>query len=402
MGYAVGQPVLWPAPPEWSAGVKETLSWLTDVLQASGTGMQQTRALRATPRRSFNFQTLDNADAARIVDAIAFDLGVGSFLLPIYPDVQWLPAPLALGATSIPCATAGFDFVDGGQVALWQDVQHWELATLAPGGIGAGGLTLAAGTANAWPIGTRLYPVRQARLQDMPKASRASSDIAGWDVTVLLDEPCDWPAAWPSAAVYRGVPVLEWRGDESGTPESQFTRQGGSVDVDTGRIYYYDLPGLPFRLQSQDFQLFGRADHTAFRSLLYALAGRAGQLWVPSWQDDLRLIAAATATATQLQFAPCYYSVFGAQQTNRKDIRIELVDGTVLYRRITGSAQLAGGETLQLDSALGQPVDPSQVRQINWLTLCQLGADSVQITHVTDADGVATATLQWQGVQNSV
>lgn len=400
MGYAVGQPVLWPAPPEWSESVKETLAWLTDGMQASGTGMQQTRALRATPRRTFSFTTLDDADARRIVDAIAFDIGTRAFLLPIYTDIQVLGSPLDAGAEFIPCRTAGFDFVVGGQVVLWQDVQQWELATIAD--IEDAGLTLAAPTGHAWWTGTQLYPVRRARLQGAPQATQSSSDIASLDVSILIDEPCDWPAAWPSATTYRGLPVLEWRGDEANNPTAQYNRLGDSVDTDTAGVYYFDLPGLSFRVQSLEFLQHGRTSHTAFRSLLYALVGAAGEMWVPSWQDDLRLIAPVTATATQLQFAPCYYSVFGAQQTNRRDIRIELVDGTVFYRRIIGSAQLANSETLQLDSALGQPVSPDQVNQISWLSVCALAGDTVEIDHDTDADGVATATLQWQAVQNHV
>ncbi|MDR3444696.1 hypothetical protein [Dyella sp.] len=400
MGYVAGQPMLWPAPPDWSQGVTETLTWLTDVMQSSGTAMQQTRALLAAPRRTYTIQTLDGGDARRIIDAIAFNLGTHGFLFPIYPDVQWLSGPLTAAINVIPCATAGYDFVVGGKVALWLDEQHWELATVAA--IGPNTLTLTALTANAWPVGTRLYPLRAARLQDMPEATQSGAAVSSLKVNVLIDEPCDWPAAWPSAAAYRGVPVLEWRGDESDNPTVQYARQGSTVDVDTATIYYFDLPNLPFRLQVQNFILYGRDQHTAFRSLLYALAGRAGQMWVPSWLDDLRLTAAIAGNAVQLQVAPCYYSLFGAQQTNRRDIRIELYDGTVFYRRITGSAQLVNGEMLQIDTALGQGVTPDQVRQINWLSMCQLAGDSVTNTHVTDADGVATCSLQWQAVQNNV
>lgn len=399
MGYVVGQPVLWPAPAEWSNPVTETLAWLTDLMQASGTGRQQVRQLRGAPRRSFSFNTRDYEDDSRIVDAIAFDLGVMGFLLPIYHDVQWLTAPLAMDAVTVPCDTAGFDFVAGGQVALWQNAQAWELATVDS--IAADQITLTTGTSNAWPAGTRLYPVRRARLQDAPQRAWGGVEILGMQVAVLIDEPCDWLPAWPSASTYRGVPILEWRGDESRDPTDQYTRAASSVDEDTGPIYYFDLPGMPFRVQSQLFKLHGRDELTRFRALAYALAGRAGQLWVPSWQNDLRLLQAATAAATQLQMAPCYYSVFGAQQRNRRDIRIELNDGTVFYRRITGSAQLASSETLQIDAALGIAVDPTQVRQISWLAMCQLATDTVTITHDTPG-AVASAQLNWQAVKSDV
>lgn len=398
--YAAGQPILWPAPPEWSNGVAETLIWLTDAPQASGTGAQQMRALRGAPRRIFAFDTRDYLDDRRIVDAILFDVGVKQVQLPIAPDVQWLTAPLAAGITVIPCNTAGFDFTVGGSVALWLDAMHCELGVVAA--IAADSITLTVATASAYPLGTRLYPVRKARVAEAPQIAWGSDEIIGTQASIAIDEPCDWPAAWPSPATYRGVPVLEWRGEESEDPTDQYTRMSGAVDEDVGPVYYYDLPSMPFRVQSQAFKLYGRADHTRFRSLLYALNGRAGQMWVPSWQNDIRMIAAIASDATALQVGPCLYTLFGRKQVNRRDIRIELQDGTVFYRRITASAQTAGGETLTLDSALGVAVDPSQVRQINWLSMSALATDSVTISHATDADGVASALLHWQAVKSNV
>lgn len=400
MGYAIGQPVLWPCQPEWSNPVSETLAFLTDLMQAK-TGGSQVRALRSSPRRAFSFQCLVKEDARRIVDAIRFDIGVQQFLLPIYPDVQVLGAAIAQGALSIPCRTADFDFVTGGQAVLWQDVNTWELLNVSA--IAADALTLAApGAVNAWGIGTRLYPVRRARVQSVSQADQQSDDVSTSQVTLLIDAPCDWPAAWPSAAVYRGVPVLEWRGDESTDPTDEFDRLSGTIDQDVGPVFYFDLPDMPFRLQSQLFTLGNRADHTTLRSLLYMLNGRAGQLWVPSWQQDLRLLNPALATDTQLQFPFCGYTQFGFEQQNRRDIRIELYNGTVLYRRIIGSAVNASGEILQIDSALGIALDPSTIRQINWLSMCALAADSVQIDHITDADGVSQCTLSWQAVKSDV
>lgn len=399
MGYVTGQPFLWPAPPDWADGVQETLTWLTDVMQASGTAQQQARALRRAPRRTFAFTAQVDSDARRLMDAVAFDVGTSAFLLPIYPDVQWIDG-IALGATVIPCHTVGLDFAVGGQIALWLDAQHWTLATIAS--MDAGSITLTAALTAAWPVGTRLYPVRRARLADVPQATLASADAAAWSISALIDEPCDWPPAWPIGTVYRSLPVLEWRGDEGEDPTTQYPRSGGTVDAGTGSVYYFDLPGLPLRLQVQRFVLGGRQSHTDFRALLYALAGRANRVWVSSWQDDLRLASPVTASATQLQATPCGYAVFGYQQRNRRDLRIELDDGTVLYRRVTGSAQTAGGDTLQIDQALGRVVDPSQVRQISWMSLCTLAADAVSITHVTDADGVATCQLAWQAVADDV
>lgn len=399
MGYEIGQPIMWPCLPDWSNGVTESIAFLSDVMQA-GTGAQQVRAGRDVPRRSFAFQSKMYQDARRIVDAFCFDTGMKQFLLPIWPDAQLLGAPLAAGADSIPCSTAGYDFAAGAQAMLWSDTNTWELVTVQA--IAADSITLTGATANAWAAGTRLYPVRKARFQDFPKFTPGNDELATLQANVLLDEPCDWTAAWPSAATYRTLPVLEWRGNEANEPGNEFDRSGGTVDYETGPVYYFDMPGMPFRLQAQEFVLVGRTDHTAFRSMLYALNGRASLIWVPSWGNDAKLQQPVADNALQISVNWSGYNQFGYLQANRRDLRIELYDGTVFYRRVIGNADAGDHEVLQLDADLGVAVDPSAVRQINWLTVCALASDVVQISHEDTADGVGRCTLNWQAVKSDV
>lgn len=400
MGYAAGQPIVWPCPPDWSNPVNETLSWLTDVMQASATAAQQVRQLLDAPRRGFAWQSSILNDERRIVDAIRRQIGVSQFLLPIYPDVQWLSAPLAAGSAGIDCATANFDFVAGGKALLWRDVQNWELVTIDS--IADGSVAFTAATANAWGPGDRIYPVRKARLTQPPQETQGSDEISTLQVQALIDEPCDWTPAWPSATVYRGVPVMDWRGDEGTDPTDEYDRVSGTVDATTGPIWYYDVPGNPFRLQSQAFNPFSRADYGKLRALLYQLAGRVAQCWVPDWQNSVRMSAPIDGASTNLTVAWQGYTVFDFVQVNRRDLRIELYDGTVLYRRINGSADAGDHEVLQLDSALGESVDPSKVHQINFMSVAAQAADTAQLQYDTDAATGATTTINWQALANDV
>ena len=400
MGYVSGQPAIWPCAPDWSSPVNESLAFLSDSMQSGSTGLEQIRGLRDTPRRSFGFSALVDSDVQRIVDAIRFDIGVRQFLLPIYPDQQWLSASLAVGADGIDCNIAGFDFVEGGQAVLWRDASNWELVTISS--IAADNIALAAATANAWGIGDRLIPVRKARLSDVPKAEWHSDDVMSLDFQAIIDEPCDWPAAWPTATIYRGQPVLEWRNEESDDPTDEYDRLSGTFDADVGPVFYFDVPGMPFRAQTQNFKLYQRTDHSSFRSLLYMLEGQCGQLWVPTWLQDVRLTASLASNATQLHVPWMGYSQFGYLQQNRRDIAIELYDGTRFYRRITGSAESGDEEILQIDADLGVDLDPSAVRSIGWLSMCAAASDTTQIQHQTDADGVAYASLNWRGIKSDV
>jgi hypothetical protein len=94
--------------------------------------------------------------------------------------------------------------------------------------------------------------------------------------------------------------------------------------------------------------------------------------------------------------------MFGAEQVNRPDIAIEVLDGTKFYRRVTGSSASGDEETLQLDSALGQAVAPGAVRSIGWLSVCASATDNFQIEHQDDADGRGVANINWQALKNDI
>ncbi|MFK2904578.1 hypothetical protein ISP17_11430 [Dyella ginsengisoli] len=398
MSYAIGQPVLWPLPPNWATPPTEALAWLTD-LQVSRNGTQQKRQLRLAPRRLFGFAIAADADERRLVDAISNDQGTRQVHLPIYPDMQLLAAPLAAGATSVPCTTTGYDFTAGGLAVLWASARQWELLSVAT--VAADALTLTTATASAWPADTRLYPVRLARLAEPVKFTVRSDDVAEASVSLLVDEPCDWPAVAPTT-LYRGVPVMDRRPNEADAAAVSYARTVQTVDEDAGPVTYFDYPGQAFAGQPHTWLTVGRADHAAARSLLYGLAGRAGQWWVPTWRADFRLASPSAASDSSISVEWAGYTVFGREQVNRKDVRIVLTDGTVLLRRILSSSEGSDTETLTLDAPLGVDITPASVLLISFLQMCQLASDTVQITHVSGPDGVCTFSTVWQGVKHDV
>lgn len=394
MSYLEDGYVLWPVPPDWDAGVREQLEWLTDVIEAR-TGAKQKRELRLGPRRQFTFEVIANDQARRVLDMILADHGSDYWLLPIWHDVQLLPA-LDAGVDTIPCKTEGFELVADSLVVVWASVNNWWLAAIED--VGEDYITTGLPTDRAWPAGSRLYPVRLARLDRQPEEA-AWTDTAGTrSVVMQIEEPSDWPAVLP-ATMYQGWPVLDMRPDTGDDLKSSFARMTNVIDEDTGAITIVDRPGRAFREQSLRYLLGSRAELAAMRSLLYGLRGRAGHVWVPSWAQDLLIVAPVTAVATTITIEWAGYSLFGRAQPGRRDIRIELTDGTVLYRRITAAVAAGANETLTIDSALGRAVQPHQVLIVSFMALSELASDRVELLHETDGDGLTEVKLDFLGVR---
>jgi hypothetical protein len=399
MSYQPNGPVPWPLAPDWSAGVRESLGWLTEILAAKITAYTQHRSLRLSPRRTFTFDVIADGQGRRVVDALLFDQGARLWDLPIWPDVQRLGVAVQADDPVIPCRTSGFDFVAGGRALLRRDVNAFEVVTIDA--VLGNGLTLQTPLQSTWAPGTRIFPLRLARVVDGSQENGWNDDAGKRSVSFELAEVCDWAAAFP-ASEYLGMPVLEHRPDLGTDPRASYSRQIEVVDGGTSLPAVFDLVGRSFRSVSHRWLMHGRDEHQTVRSLLYALAGRYSPIWLPSWNSDLKVTASISAAGISLTVQWCGYTIFGRQQPARRDIRIELKGGVVFYRRIVGSVDNGATEVLTIDSALGVDVVPAQIRLVSFMTLCTLASDNVDIDHQTDADGIGVCSLSFMEVADGI
>lgn len=390
--------VAWPFVPDWAEGVKEKLSWLTDILQ-SESGAEQRRALRLAPRRGLKANFYLEGRDRQLADLALYGWSARVWALPIWPDVQLLAAGVAAGALRLSCRTADLDFAPGALALLRGESPFlYEAAQVAA--VDATGLDLKRPLQSSWPAGSRLYPVRSAQLQEQPGRTRLTDEADELEANFLIVEPCEWPAIMPPTQ-YRGYPVLEQRPDESEDLTREIQRLLLEFDNDIALPRRTDTAGRAFPVVQHRWQLEGRAPRSAFRSLLYALCGRQKALWVPTHGADLTLLATVTSTASTLDVANVGYTRFTVAAGGRRDLRIELVDGTVFHRRVLGATEVdQDSERLVLDQTLGREVLPRLVARLCWMTLCRLDQDEIEILHETDSEGLATSTAKFRGVRD--
>lgn len=386
--------------PDWGQSVSERLQWRTDVLTAPYSGVAQRRALRALPRRAFEF-----ASAAENRDRAALDAALGAWSarewgLPIWPDGERLSAAVAAGALSIPASPSGRDYSAGGLVLLLADPLHYEAAEVDS--VGAGNLTLARPLINAWPAGTPLLPLRRARLAQYASTARAHDAATRGRLAWDISEPCDWPTTL-ALPLYRGLPVLEQRIEESVDPRQDYQRIASTLDNGLGAVVVDDTAGVPVLLHSHRWLLDSRAAAAAQRSLLYALRGQQGVLWACTWASDLVPVATLIGSSVLLDVQSVGYAAFLVGQIGRRDLRIELAGGSVYYRRVVAAVAVdADTERLTLDAALGVTATAADFARVSYLAPCVLAGDDVEIQHSTNADGVGTCDVLLRSVQDDV
>ena len=389
--------VPWGFAPDWSSPVTEKLSWLTDIL-ANSRGTEQRRSLRVSPRKSWSASFMAEGAERALFDLAMAGWGRRVWALPVWTDVQTLSHELPAGSLFIACDTGGRDFRLGG-LAMLRGETAFDTEAVEINGLDSTGLTLKRITQTYWPAGTRLYPLRSARLAEMPETPRLTDRLLRAEASFELTEAADWPASLP-ATLYRGMPVFEARPDESKDLTHSYERLVLTLDNTTAMPAVTDTASKNFALQQHRWMLAGREEHSAWRSLLYGLRGRAQAVWVPTHAEDL--VPAELASGAVLKVQRVGYARFGLGQQGRRDIRIELHSGAVIYRRITAAAESGPTEELALDSSLPGVIAPEQIARISYMALCRLASDDVELEHLTDADGIARTAVNWRGVRDDL
>lgn len=370
----------WTFVPNWETGVSERLSWKTRIFQ-SPTAAEQRSSARLSPRATFEFTPLAYARERSLLDLMLFDAGSRVFALPIWHDIEWLATAVPAGATHLPVSAGVRDFHADGLAILRASDDAFQYEVVEIDSLDATGLVLKHATLGAWPVGSRLYPARKARLTQQPNASRLTDNLWNVPVQFRLAESYDFPAAAPTA-LYRGVPVIEDRPVENDALATGWERITTDLDNDTGLPSIIDTADIGLNTSQHAWIVEGRSEHARIRGLAYYLAGRRNVLWRPTFAQDFTPVAAIGAASTTIDVGYVGYTRFAQTRAGKRDIRIELAQGAPIYRRITASTEVdAGTERLSLDAAVGVDLAIADVARISYMELVRGNSDDVEIQH---------------------
>lgn len=387
----------WAFEPDWSTPILERLEWKTDLMQ-SFDGSEQRGSVRLGPRASYEFEAFFSGADRRRAETLIWGWGARSWALPIWPDGVDLDADLPAGSTEIELDTTGRDYAAGSLAIILASANSFE--TLEVAAVEPARIVLQRPTTAAWSGGARVYPARIARLMDSVRLPRWDGDASVARVIFDSVAPVDRTAD-DGTATHRGYPVLTLRPNWSGGFDLELARKLAAIDGMTGRTFYDDEAGIPLSLQRMRFLWTSRAEVAAWRAMLYALRGRAGAAWIPTWESDLVLASTISDSATSIEVEATEYARQIDLAPGRADVRIELSDGAVFYRQITGASEISATvEQLQIDAALGRAVLPSEVVAISFMALSRLDSDAVELSHWTGE--VAESAVAFRSFRHDV
>lgn len=375
---------VWTVSPNWQDGVTERLTWLTEIM-ASEADVEQRRSLRRYPRRSVEGSFLRTGPARQRIDSFLTGVGTRRFLVPLWFEQTKLPSAItpSVLSTTFPTGTLALrEFAVGDLVLLGgEKPDTYDVSSIAS--IVGDTLTLGIAPTRTWAAGTRITPLRVARIAEKASLDAITATVGRSQVRFDLDEPergivPDWGYC---------APLWRFKVDRQQNITSEFERNAYVFDVDTGRIEVMD-PGDTARVRMKaNITLFGREKLRAFRSFIANARGKAVRFWWPSGTHDLEPVAipgGLTMDVAEVGVADW----LAVPQDARRMLAIVFSDGRpTMYRQIAAVSPQAGFDRLTLTAPL-PALARSEIERISYVLPARFDQDGFELSHVTN-DGTA-------------
>lgn len=373
--------------PNWQQGIIETLEWLTDVLRSDISGHEQRRAVRLTPRRYFEARFNPFDESRSFMDLWLQRFGAQEFLLPLWHDKAKLVATAAEGDSRLDFDNTYREFETGGLALLRKSLFEYEVVEIEAQD--DDGLDLAAPLARDWGLGSAVYALRPAQLDNLQAVLGAITRRVGrvaLSFRLTRDNP--YPLGEETLSLYDGFPLITIEPNRRDDLETRFEQMYTEADYQLGRVYRRTEANRAFAAQFYNWQAHGRQQHHELRQTLYRLNGRQKAVWMPSFNKDVVLARSLGSGSNRLDIQQIGYRFLGGPIAGRN--RIMLLDNTGTRRilTVTGtSAPLAAGED-RLNLSANAGFEASAGREGSFVDLVRLDQDRVEIEHFTDSDGV--------------
>lgn len=372
---------VWTIRPNWRGGVLERLEWLTDV-EASETGVEQRISVRLSPRRSFEITVNPTRAERTYLDMVLHRLGSEQWLFPLWHDQAALDVIGQIGQSAVLLDNTDREFRDGDYAILYGDVFTWEVVQID--GQTDDGLLLTAPLGKTWPRGTKVYPLRKARIQTDTSLKALTSRVGESVLLFQINEANDFPAMdEDEMPLYGGAPLLTIAPNRVQEIDTTHTRLFDEQDGQVGLVERLDQVRRAFSVQSHNWQISGRAAQAAFRRFLYTLRGRQRKVWLPTFNDDLFLAAPADKTAI-VSIEKCGMSYVGGGSPIPGRARVWTGSEIALIGGVTAPV---GTDTERL--ALTAPLTGSYASGGAWsfVQAARLDQDTIEIHHNADSNG---------------
>lgn len=378
---------IWPFAPNWRQKYTVSFEFKTDIF-TSRSGKEQRRSARVYPRKGVKFSIVRANDEMRAFNRF-MKMGHGSQIrLPELARFARSTAAHLVGATEMTIDRDAADWLTLGASVVLDTSDGYLLRTVDTYDSETLTVIFNEESETIIPAGSKLHPALPVRMPDSidvkMHTSRAVEGEMEFEAQPGLTLPED--PGFPSE-VFNRREVFPFRPNFSGALSGSFNLPRDKVDFGTGRIANF-YP-VAFSQRTRQFNVVFPTYERRRAGVQFFLRqrGRAGEFYLPSWEDDF--VVAETAAAGDLTLTlvgPEVHDTYESDDVFRAII-IRQPNGTEFYRRITAAALDGANSVITTD--VGWPVTIDDTVEVQWLVVNRFAVDLLDLECISDSAAVA-------------
>lgn len=358
--------------------VLEQLQWKTNIMEALD-GTEQRQAQRVYPRQLVEmlFKAEVGSDWRNFRNAL-LGFHPATFGMPVWWEARLLTQAVTSGDTTFYVDTACGDFRAGGSVILWVSPSSYDALTIES--MTTTSITLSSPVSQDYNVvGTLIMPLRVAILDPNLPINRHQMNLDEITLQFLVTDGKSDLADISAYDTHNSKVLLhDPNAMESTTPEGMYCRMVRLDNKLTPPVQYTDWP-ISRGVMAKGWACQSMADVWQIRQLVHALRGSQVTFYLPSFYEDLVPQALGSST---LDIDHVGYASFIQNEEPWTSIWIELTDGTVLTREVTGYVVVdANTERLTVGSGWPGGLTVGDINRISFLRLSRIANDRVTFTH---------------------
>lgn len=361
---------------------EEILRFKTRVL-GKPTGEEQRAKLRKNPRQEFeHLYRIDEGHERAAFDLKLENLQHRLWAVGIWEHETGLTVAAPAGSTSLQVASIAYaDFRVGGTFAVFVEDEFFDIRAIVS--LTEFSLEFDNPLDHSYEAGARVVPLAAARLSPIVEAVRYPVNLADVPLRFEIADNDRDLADDSGFSSLNGRVYFDGDNVQTDTNPDGVTRDFIVIDGDVGRVYLESSELFSRRGTLRTFLASDAATRWALRGALHYLAGKLRSFYAPTYRNDLLVSQTLVEDETRIFVHFAGYGANVAAAIHRRRIRIELVDGTVYHRVITGSEVSADGlfETLALDDSWPMTIEPEDVERVSFVLPMRFDTDDVRIRH---------------------
>jgi hypothetical protein len=410
-----GQSVLFfEFPPNWKTPATTTHEYKTDIFTAYQ-GREQRRALRQTPRQSWEFKTSIYRDQQRAFDTIMSARLGRLFAVPDFTRSVATIFPTLNSTTRMAVADDGFDWLFVGALVAVQYGRFSELRTVQE--VQGRELIFTTPTTRSWPINTKIRPVQVGRFDPNVPTRRLTSDVMEASIEFMVEPTTGYRVRGYQGRMFDNREVLTLR-PNWGQPLT-VNYETDWITLDFGRGARLVDHAVPYNSRLHKATYLGRTRQEAdyIEGFFHRMRGRRGSFYTPTWIRDFNPEVRLLGGDSQMVISDLDVLRFLMEDPTRLRVVVVTKSGELFFNKITGAATPLGGwgNIWGLDwggagvlrsTVLGfrdpwpRDIELGEIASVSWLLSSRFASDSLTLEWETDT--VTQFQLNIQTIEDRV